>query len=188
MVKSLAGIAAFVVALGAAIFITKFYSTPDAPPPPPPPVAPSPAPAPTAQADAPEGPSSVSHKARMITLDLAARKTHTTLSIERDPSAPAPERLWVRTYFFSTEAAGKVWSGDAVEILRPLSGGTRATVTATAACTWCGETGAPRGGYYARVVVSAVSKEATRLSEGRLDFDISKSTPVVVQEGAKNRR
>lgn len=191
--KSLAGILAFAVALAAAILVTKYYATPDPPPTPPSPAAPSPAP--TVESPSPPAPpaavgaTQLSFKPQMVTLDLAAKQSHTTLAVERDPARPLPEKIWVRTYFFSTEAKGKIWSGDAVEIQKPFAGGgSRANVNVTAACAWCGDGRAPRGGYYARVVLSAESKEATRVSDDKVDTNISTATPVVVQEGAGGRR
>ena len=182
------GVVAFVVALGAAILITKYYTLPPPPPPAAPPAAPAEAPAPpTNPPPAPDAPQ-VSFKPQMITLDLAARQSHTTLTVERDPARPAPSRLWVRTYFFSTEAVGKVWVGEPVEIKEPLAGARRATVTATAACPWCSDRSAPRGGYYARVVVSADSKGAARVDDAKVDTNISTAEPVVVQEAAKGQR
>ncbi len=185
--KMLAGILAFIVALGAAIALTKYYSTPT-PPAPPPPVAPTEAPAPPASTPHASDPSQISFKPQMVVLDFAARQTHATLAIERNPSRPAPEKLWVRTYFFSTEAAGKVWATETVEIKEPFAGGMRANINASSACSWCTEPNAPRGGYYARVIVSAVSKEATRVAEDGMDTNIPTAAPVVVQEAAKGRR
>lgn len=186
LTKMLAGFAAFVLAMAAAVAVTKFYAarTP-APPPTPPPAATPPAPpAPPAPAPADAPATQVFFTPKLITLDLAARKSHTTLSVERDPARPTPERLWVRTYFFSSEGEPNTMrEGEAVEIARPFADGDRAALVATAACGWCGEASAPRGGYYARVAVSTESKEAARLDETRLSFDIKTATPVVV-EGA----
>ncbi|MGH9901464.1 MAG: hypothetical protein ACRD68_06575, partial [Pyrinomonadaceae bacterium] len=164
--KNLTGVAVFVLALVAAVVVTHFYSQPSVPVPPavttPPPAFPPAARTPP--------PAPAFHKASLVSLDFARKKSYTTLALERDPSRPAPERLWVWTYFFAPDAAGrKHWAGEPVEVREPFAGGDRATVTVTAACAWCGDSSAPTRGYYARVNVSAESGDAARPGADSLD-------------------
>ena len=105
--KKVAGLLAFAVALVGAILLTQYYSRRYAPPKPPTPPPPAAAPAApgSAYTDA-RGNAPVTFKTRLVTLDLAAKKGHLTLALERDPARPAPPSVWVWAYFFSTDARG----------------------------------------------------------------------------------
>ena len=189
----LAGAAVFFVALVVALLITKYYGpqqpAPPQPPPAPPdivdnfPPPPPPPPPPTMTRQ------QITHKVQLVTLDMAARKSFTTLVLERDRNLPAPERVWVWTAFFVPNGArGQVYAGEPVLVEKPFASGERATVNATGACPWCGAPGAPTGGYYARVNVSTESATAARLDESAVSRDLSTATNVVVEEGRKRSR
>jgi hypothetical protein len=200
ILKKLAGVAAFVVALIVAILVTRYYAprtdAPPAAPPPPPPVVSAPSLPPVEPMPPlppkPALPPSVSYKARLVSLDFTAGKTYTTVVLEREPGATeTPESVWVWTYFFDDAAARgerPAWSSDPVEIRQPFARGNRTTVTATAQCAWCADPQAPRSGYYARVNISSVSKDAARLSRERLNYDITGATPVEVQGADRKTR
>lgn len=184
--KKLGAVAVFVVTLAVAILVTKYYG-PQPAPPQPPPVPPVgvgtiPPPPPVRQPQ-------VTHKAQLITLDLAARKSHATLVLERERGRPAPERIWVWTAFFvPDDARGRIFSGAPVELRDPFAFGDRVTVNVTGACPWCGEKDSPANGYYARFNISTESAAAARLGDEEVSRDISTATPVVVEEGRKKTR
>src|ERR671912_311897 len=137
MNRTLSGIAAFVLTLGVAFVVTRQYTPPPAPPPPvvapapPPPAAAPPPPAPDAGA-----PQLVTHKARLVTLDFAAAKSHATLALERDPARPAPERVWVTTDLFTRDASAprgfRACLGRPVEVRQPFATGSRPVVNVSA--------------------------------------------------------
>jgi hypothetical protein len=174
--KQLAGIAVFITIIGVTIFLLRPVSAPVVNPPlipPPPPAAIS--------ASQP-----LNYQVQTVYLNLVNRKSYTTLRLKRDVVLPAPESIWVRTSFFSTDSSTRHnWSSEPVEIRQPFANGDQATITATANCDWCNEAGAPRGGYYARVHISTVSKEAARLRDDMLNADITTATPVLIQTEGK---
>ena len=172
--KKIAGLLAFAVALAGAILLTRYYSQPPAPPAPPT-AAERPAPPPDAGANA-----AVTFKPRLVTLDPAAGKGHVSVVLERDPARPAPASVWVWAYFFSTDAPGRYCAGDPVEVRRPFDAGGRAEVTGELPVANCPAPSTPSSTYYARVNVSPESAFAARLAEGRISYDISQASPVVV--------
>jgi hypothetical protein len=176
--KKLAGLLAFAVALALAILLTRYYSSRPAPP------QPAPAPVPPAPASDASAPAAVTFKTQLVTLDFAARKAHVTLNLERDPSRPAPEKVWVWAYFFTPDAPGRYCAGDPVEVPRPFASGSRATINVEAPLADCPAPRSPSSTYYARVNVSAESAFAARLNEQRISYDASQASPVVV-EGAQ---
>ncbi|MDT7808380.1 MAG: hypothetical protein QOJ70_2193 [Acidobacteriota bacterium] len=187
--KKLAGLLAFAVALGGAILLTKYYAQKYAPPTPPPPVqtglpAATPAHDPGAQANAP-----VTLKPQLVTLDLAGRKAHVALTLERDPARPSPATVWVWAYFFSTDAPGRYCAGEPVEVRQPFaSGNGRSSITVDLPVKDCPAPRAPSSTYYARVNVSSESAFAARLTEQRISYDITQASPVVVEgAGAKQK-
>jgi hypothetical protein len=188
--KKLAGVAVFVVTLVVALLVTRYYAPrPEPPPPPIAPIAadpvlfPEPPPPPPSRAK-------VTYKVQLVTLDVAARKSHATLVLERAPEAPAPERLWVWAGFFVPgDAGGEVFAGAPVLVEKPFAGGaTRATVNVTGACPWCGQGDAPAAGYYARVNVSAESAADAQLADEEVSRVLSTATQVVVEEGRRRSR
>jgi hypothetical protein len=192
--KKLAGLLAFAVALAGAILLTQYYSQRYSPPPPPPPPAhpsappstglgvttsPPPAAYREAGANAP-----VTFKPQLVTLDLAGRRGHVSLVLERDPARPAPATVWVWGYFFSTDAPGRYCAGPPVEVRQPFgTGSSRADVTVELPVADCPAPRSPSSTYYARLNVSAESAFAARLSEQRISYDITQATPVVVAAG-----
>ncbi len=194
--KKLAGLLAFAVALAGAILLTQYYSQRYSPPPPPPPPPSQPAapPAtgtgvttspPPASYTGASGNAAVTFKPQLVTLDLAGRKGHVTLVLERDPARPAPASVWVWGYFFSTDAPGRYCAGDPVEVRQPFASGSRAEVRVELPVTGCPAPRTPSSTYYARFNVSAESAFAARHSEQRISYDIKQAAPVVVAVGAK---
>jgi len=193
--KKLAGLLAFAVALVGAILLTQYYSRRYAPPPPPPP-PPAAAPAPPVTGSGvttapPPGSYQekganvpVTFKPQLITLDLAGRKGHVSLVLERDPSRPAPASVWVWAYFFSPDSPGRYCAGEPVEVRQPFAEGARASVKVEIPVPDCPAPRTPSSTYYARVNASAESAFAARLSEQRISYDISQAAPVVL-EGKK---
>jgi hypothetical protein len=179
--KKLAGLLAFAVALALAILLTKYYSSRPAPPTPAPAVSSQPAP----PADAGNAP--VTFKTQLVTLDFAAKKAHVTLNLERDPARPAPERVWVWAYFFTSDAPGRYCAGDPVEVRQPFAAGGRATVNVESPLGDCPAPRAPTSTYYARVNVSSESAFAARLGEQRISYDTTQASPAVV-EGAQRKQ
>jgi hypothetical protein len=183
--KKLAGIIVFVAALAGAVVLTKYYGRPeparaepdtntaapskvtDVPVPPPPTAAAAP----------------VVFKPQLITLDFAGRKSYTTVVLERDPSRPAPQKVWVWTYFFTAEAGRerKYCAGEPVEVRWPSADSTRERVTVEAPASACAAPRDASATFYARVNVSAESAFAARLSESKISYDLGSATPVVVQ-------
>ena len=184
--KKLAGAAVFVVTLAVALIVTSYYNPRPATPPPqlaedvPPAWPDPPPPAPRAE---------VTYKVRLVTLDVAARRSHATLVVEHAPDAPAPERLWVWAGFFVPgDAGGEVFAGEPVRVEKPFASGSRAVVNVSAACPWCGQRDAPAAGYYAHVNVSTVSASDARLEDAGVSRDLSRATQVVVEEGRRKTR
>jgi hypothetical protein len=183
--KKLAGLLAFAVALAGAILLTRYYSQPPAAPAPPKPVI---AVVPNAPDSGAQGNVPVSFKPQLVTLDLAGRKAHVTLTLERDPARPAPATVWVWAYFFSTDAPGREYcAGEPVEVRQPFAAGSRASLTVDIPVVDCPAPRGPSSTYYARVNVSAESAFAARLGEQRISHDITQASPVVL-EGAQGKK
>jgi hypothetical protein len=185
--KKLAGLLAFAVALAGAILLTQHYSSRPVPPQPAPAAAPASSQAPSAPAAGTRDNAPVTFKTQLVTLDFAAKKSHVTLNLERDPARPAPEKIWVWAYFFTPDAPGRYCAADPVELRQPFAAGNRATVNVEAPLADCPAPRAPSSTYYARVNVSAESAFAARLNEQRISYDISQASPAVV-EGAQRRQ
>jgi hypothetical protein len=194
--KKLAGLLAFGVALLGAILLTQYYSRHYTPPPPPP--APAPPSLPgmppatgSAMTTAPglgsytdgRGGGPVTFKPQLVTLDLAGKKAHASLVLERDPARPAPATVWVWAYFFSTDAPGRYCTGEPVEVRQPFAAGSRAEVRVELSVADCPAPRTPSSTYYARLNVSPESAFAARVSEQRISYDITQATPVVVAVG-----
>ena len=185
--RKLTGLLAFAVALAIAVAVTKYYSTPTQPK-----ESQQPVPAATTATPAATGGDAgvnvpVSFKTQLVTLDLANKKAHVTLALERDPSRPAPERVWVWAYFFTPDAPGRYCAGDPVEVRRPFASGNRASVVVDSSVADCPAPRAPSSTFYARINVSAESAFAARLVEQRISYDITQASPVTV-EGAQPKK
>jgi hypothetical protein len=173
--KKLAGLLAFAVALACAILLTKYYSKPAPAVPvtvvvqPVAPVAPA----------APATNAPVVFKTQLVTLDLASKKASVTLTLERGPTRPAPERVWVWAYFFTQESPGRYCAGEPVEVKRPFDSDARTTVEMPVGA--CPAPRTPSTTFYARVNVSSESAFAARLSEQRISYDTAQASPVVLQ-------
>ena len=115
----------------------------------------------------------------LVTLDREHSRSYTRLSLSAY-GGRVPDRLWVRTYFFSPDdAGGRVWVSDAVELGRLFDESGSVSLNVAAPCDWCDDADAPRGGYFARVQVSD-GREATPLPAGAQFRDIRTAAPVVV--------
>jgi hypothetical protein len=115
----------------------------------------------------------------MVTLDRENSRGYTRINLSAYRGR-VPEKLWVRTYFFSPDdPTGRVWGGDAVEIDRPFNQHGSVNLTVAAPCSWCEDVDAPRGGYFARVHISD-GREETPLPWGAQFRDIKTAVPVVV--------
>jgi hypothetical protein len=196
VLKKLAGLLVFAVALLGAVMLTQYYTRRYGPPPAPaaPPAAPLPPaappvtgarsttlPPPAATYSEPAANAPVTFKPQLVMLDLAGRKAHVTLQLERDPARPAPASVWVWAYFFSTDATARYCAGDPVELRQPFAAGNRAVVKVELPVTGCA---APQGAsstYYGRVNVSSESAFAARLGEQRISYDIRQASPVVLE-------
>lgn len=179
--KHLAGLALFLLTFGGTVIITKFLTTPIAA------IAPV-----RIEAATPHGyladaaPQFINYKARLVSLDFIKGKSYTTLVLKREAGQSAPEKLWVKTIFFSPDHyASKQWSSLA-EIRRPFSHGERVEITATGECGWCEERDAPEAGYYAQVYVSTEYPDDSQPREMRRN--IISMVPVVVQTRRQSYR
>lgn len=116
----------------------------------------------------------------LVIMDRANGRSYTRLSLLLYGKRPAPEKLWVRTYFFlPADPARRVWAGPGVEIHRPFAEHFDTTVTVAAPCGICDDEDVPQGGYFARVQFFADGVE-TPLPDGERFFDITTATPVLV--------
>jgi hypothetical protein len=181
--KHVAGIALFVFIFGVSVLIAAIVAAPLQIIPPVPLNAPSP-PSPTKLVSQP-----VSYKVQLVSLDFINREIYTTVTLKRERGTPAPEKLWVYTSFFVPEYPQKSWATAPVEVLEPFAGADEVTLTVTGDCPWCGDSSAPRAGYFARVNVStASSADVVRSAEEQMDADIKTATQVLVQVERKGRR
>ena len=88
----------------------------------------------------------------LVTLDRETSRSYARLKLWLPSPHQAPQRLWVRTYFFTPgDPAGRVWAGEAVELKQPFVEYNYAHLTVAAPCTWCADEDAPPSGYFARV-------------------------------------
>lgn len=116
--------------------------------------------------------------ASIVIMDQECGRSYTRLRLLLNGNRPAPEKLWVRTYFFlSDDPAHRVWADQDVEIHRPFAENYDTTITVTAPCGMCDDEDVPRGGYFARVQFFADGVE-TPLPDGERFFDITTATPV----------
>lgn len=177
----LVGLLVFVVVLVGAITLTRYYTSPPVAP-----VAPAPPAAPPVEPSLTDAP--VVFKPQSVTLDFETRKSHTTVALERDATRAAPEKIWVWTYFFTSDGERAYCSGEPVEVRQPFATGDRSTVTVSASAADCDAPRTPSGTFYARVNVSAESAFAARLSERQVSYDIASATPVVVENARRENR
>lgn len=178
------GIAAFLVALGAAIMVTKFAQSRFHASPSPTPIVPVSVPPPVVNTNA----SPVHYRVQQSSIDFASNRSYIRLLVERaasEETATQPERLWVWTYYFTPDAPGRSWSSAPVEIANPLAnraGGRSATVTVTGECPLCDAAARrTRATYYARTHVTSEPPERARPDEALRSFDINTATQVLVQ-------
>ncbi|HEX8708444.1 MAG TPA: hypothetical protein VF723_09400 [Pyrinomonadaceae bacterium] len=124
----------------------------------------------------------VNYSVDYVSLDFINRKSYTTLTLRREPGQPAPQSVWVRTYFIRPEDGPQsALPSAAIEIREPFAEANRVTYTLPGDCVRCEEPGAAKSSYYARVAVSTAGPEETGLSGVKLTYDIRTAIPVLVQ-------
>jgi hypothetical protein len=180
--NKLAGVAVFAATLGVALLVTSYYNPRPRPAPPTVVVVNAPPPPPP-----PAQRTKVTHKVQLVTLDMEARRSHTTLTVEHEPGANAPEKLWVCTGFF-VPGGSEEYPTEPVLVEKPFASGRRATLTVTAACHWCGQRGVPAAGFYANAVVSTISADDALHDHVSGQHKIGDATPVTVEEGRRKSR
>ena len=115
----------------------------------------------------------------LVTLDREHSRSYTRLRLSAYRGR-VPDKLWVRTYFFSPDdAEGRVWAGEGIEISRPFDEHGSVDLNVAAPCGWCDDEGIPAGGYFARVQIWD-GRDATPLPEGAQFADLRTAVPVVV--------
>lgn len=171
--KHLAGLAIFSVILGSAIFINHFLTGPGI-------TIPS---APLRQpfSDMEKGPQPIAYHVEQVSLDFLNNKSYTQLTLERQPGQPAPEKLWVTTYYFSPESAhGRGWT-TTTEIPQPFAQRDKIELITASSCDLYSSSATPVGGYFARVYVSTKYTDESYLPDAQFNRDITTATPVVVR-------
>ncbi|HEX8650475.1 MAG TPA: hypothetical protein VF708_06515 [Pyrinomonadaceae bacterium] len=175
--KNLAGVLTFFAVFGLSIAVIKFIHTPFGTV-----VRGSRAAPSSARIFAPQTASGLaSYRVQLVSLDFEARKSYTTLTLDRDLNQPVPESVWVRTYFFRPGEARAGWSTEAVEFQHPFRNGNTVTLTAAARCGWCDQALASTNGYYARVQISIPSGKDVLTRDELTDDDLKTAFPVLVQ-------
>ena len=182
--KNLAGVLTFFAVFGLSIAVIKFLHTPFSMVAPVSRVAPSSAPI----FDPQTASGLASYRVQLVSLDFEARKSYTTLTLDRDLNQPVPESLSVRTYFFRPGEARGGWFTEAVEFQHPFRNGNTVTLTAAAQCRWCDQALASANGYYARVQISIPSGKDVLTRDELTDDDLKTAFPVLVQNKRSSSR
>ncbi|HKC64675.1 MAG TPA: hypothetical protein VKB86_13625 [Pyrinomonadaceae bacterium] len=166
--KHIAGFSIFSIIVGSAIFLNYYLTLPNATIPP---VRLHPI-----ITNAVESPD-ISYKVRMVSLDFTDRSTgYTSLSLKLRQGRPAPEKLWVTTFYFSPEVADS-WSST-TEIQQPFAKSNEIELVAADSWNWKYPV---RIGIFARVYVSTAYTENSYPPDIRFDRNITDAIPVVVQ-------
>jgi hypothetical protein len=169
--KHLAGLALFSVILGSAIFVNHFLNIPNA-------TMPS-APLQLPFSVTKETSQFIGYEVKQVSLDFVNKKSYTVLTLKRQPGQPAPERLWVTTFFFSPDYPGGVWTSKA-EIPQPFAQSDETNFIATAFCGLSLHSDTPRAGYFARVYISTEETDNSYTPDAQFNRDIRSAFPVVV--------
>jgi hypothetical protein len=114
-----------------------------------------------------------------IVLDLSHHATYTRLKIKWNGNGPAPEKIWVWTYFFAEDSKGKIWASEPIEINNPFADGNTANIVAKASNGWYSKA-STKLNFYARVNVSTVSSEDARFRPERASTDIRGASSVLI--------
>ncbi|MDT4898393.1 MAG: hypothetical protein QOH25_3470 [Acidobacteriota bacterium] len=145
--KHLAGFAIFSVILGSAILINKFLTIQE--------TTLVSVPQPIATSVTVKNPLPVIYRVGQVSLDYINKKSYTVVNLERQPDQPAPETLWITTFYFSPDySPARGWT-TTTEIRQPFARGDHTEFIATAECALCSLSETPGAGYFARVYVSA---------------------------------
>lgn len=168
--KHLAGLLIFSIILGSAIFINHVLTLPN-------PTISS-IPRHPLIADVVEN-SGISYTVRMVSLDLTDRtRGYTVLRLKLLPGQPAPQKLWVTTFYFSPDIVpGGSWSST-TEFSQPFAKGDEVEVVASDAWNW---TEPPGADYFARVSVSTGNTDDSYPPDIRFDRNVNGAIPVVIQ-------
>lgn len=94
---------------------------------------------------------------------------------------PAPEVLWIWAYFLNpSEPIEGSRSDRPLKVLHPLRGQKAADVTAKGRFHWWNNPDVPRSGYFAKVTVSASSRDDAEVPIEIRDYTAFEAIPVVV--------
>ncbi|HJU55954.1 MAG TPA: hypothetical protein VJ715_15320 [Pyrinomonadaceae bacterium] len=132
-------------------------------------------------------PELISYDTKLVSLDFINKQSYTALELRLGAGQPAPDRLWVTTFFFAPKYPGRGWTTRR-EIRRPFADGDVSYTVASGPCNWCGDSDAPKAGYFARVYVSTEAGDDSDVLESRFSREITTAVPVVVQAERKTRR
>jgi hypothetical protein len=170
--KHLAGLALFSVIVGIAIFINHYLAISNGA-------------IPSASSNLPfsatkESALPVSYHVEQVSLDFMDKKSYTQLRVERQPSQPVPEKLWVTTYYFSPDHAFRSWASQ-TEVSQPFARSDKIELVTAASCDVCFSSNTPEAGYFARVYVSAEYADKSYSPDVQFDRDITTAVPVVVR-------
>lgn len=188
ILKKLIGVTVFLAALCTALLVTRYYDLSSNPAPKTLSSTTVPPPALDALPNSAPPQDSVSYKVQLISIDLNSNKSYTTLTLKREPTHPAPEKLWVWTYFFTPDRPRQSWSSTPVELRQPFANGDNTTVNTIEVCHWCNDRRAPKAGYYAQVNISTRSSALAVLPDAQLNSDIAAAVPVLVQGDSQPSR
>jgi hypothetical protein len=169
--KHLAGFALFSIILGSVIFINRFLTLPNA--------AIPPVPLRPLLVEAMESSETINYKVQQVSLDFINATGYTTLSLKLRTGQPAPEIIWVTTYYFSPEIKGGGWSST-VQISQPFAKGDQVELVAADSYDWGKPRNGPRVGYFAHVKVSTGYDGDSYPPDVRFNRDITSAIPVVV--------
>lgn len=172
----------FVAALGAAIALTRMvemrFQTTHLPPL----ALPSPFASPLPLKRGVEIPARISVQGQQLSIDIAKKKSYTTLLLKLQDEKPGPERVWVSGYYFSPDEPGKRWPWTkAVEVRRPFADSARKIITFTDECQLCHRLPGGKSTYYARIYASTESAAEAIFWANEGSDDSVAAVPVLVQ-------
>lgn len=171
--KHLAGLALFSVILGSAIFINHFLNVPN--------VTITSAPLELPFSVTKEKSQTIGYEVGQVLLDFTNQKSYTEVTLKLQHGQPAPEKLWVTTYYFSPDyASGRGWTSQ-TEINQPFAKGDRINLVTASSCDLCSSSDTHRVGYFARVYVSTEYADKSSSPDAPLNRDITTATPVVIR-------
>lgn len=123
----------------------------------------------------------ISYKVRQVSIDFNHSTKYTVLSLKLLPGHPAPEKLWVSTFYFSPEIYrnyGDMWS--MTEFRQPFANSKEIELIATDSSNSVKALPGPRVGYFAHVYVWTGDTESSYPPDTPINRDITNAEPVVV--------